>query len=121
MKFTVTLICICLLFSSCFQYKRTDVKTSELALRKKHKIETKIGEKFKIRLLKVNDSLVSGSKNKDTLTFQIADIEAIKQKEFSILKTIGLSAVTAFFLGILILLCCGDKVVNIGVGTPNFN
>lgn len=107
MKNTIYFLAILILFQSCYAYKAFDLKNHETIKPKKVKIELKNSSKVKGNITKINNDKIVLKKINETVEISITDIEKIKGRKFSYLKTIGLTygiALTALIilLGVLL-------------------
>ena len=102
MKKTISFFLVLALLQSCYSYRTIDIKQVSLSNDKVYKIKTE-SKFFKAKLAESNDSLVKIITKGNEKQIPIADIEQIKVKKFSILKTVGIipiiyGGVTAIYL-----------------------
>ena len=104
MKYSTLLLCLLLLFSSCYHYVPFDRVSSDLESDKMYKIYSK-GESQKVVFAFKQDSTFhyySSRKTKELgqlSAIPLEDIELIKSKKFSILKTSALGLGLLYVLG----------------------
>ena len=100
MKAFSILMCVCLMFSSCFSYRTINLSENQLVLNKYYKIKTNAVKKITGKISEVNDStlvLVDYKKDKANIhlykvetKIPLSEIQEIKKRKFSYLKTIGI-------------------------------
>ncbi len=111
MKTKIWLLTGCMFFSSCHSYKTMDVGMSKITEGKKYKIVTTYNKNHKIRILKYGDTLVGRKSSGVFIKFAKEDVKVIKERKFSLLKTVGLPVIlTGAALGVVAI-----------TGGPNLN
>jgi len=98
----IYLLVISFLLQSCYSYKTISLKESQLITGKIYKIEQ--GDKFvKAKLKTVNDSVITVEEGNVEYSLYVKNIKEIKEREFSPLKTVGLSVgLTLSFLALIV-------------------
>jgi hypothetical protein len=86
-KSLIYLILFSFLLQSCYSYRRIDITKKPLVEGKKYKIK-QLGKFEKIRLKSQTDSTITVIENKKEIQILKNEIEDIKVKRFSVLKTI---------------------------------
>ena len=89
MKKIIILFLTASLLQSCYSYRTIDLKNVSLSNGKSYKINIE-REFFKAKLLDSNDSLIKIQIDGREKRIPIVEIKEIKEKKFSILKTVGL-------------------------------
>ena len=110
MKQLIFLLSFSILFQSCYSYKSIGYNNSNIEKNQKIKIvkldETRIKGQFVSK--NENETLIGSNKNGQLLTIPNAEIESIKIREYSVLKTVGLITgsvvVVVITVGIIIIM-----------------
>lgn len=119
MKSIIRLLVFCILHQSCNSYRKVDLATEEITLKKKYKLKKINGEKQKLTITQVSDSMIMGYSQKDSsIAFTTANIDIFRKIKFSIIKTIGLSLVIIDDLIGIFLISFKPSYI---IGAPNFN
>lgn len=119
MKTMSCLLVLCLLFQSCFSYRKIDIANDQITLEKKYKLWTIEGEKKKLIIKDIDDTNLFGASQKEqNIIIPITDIDIIKKRKFSIIKTIGLPVLIT---GGLFALFLTSFQLNINIGSPSYN
>ena len=116
MKNLIYLLSSCILFSSCYSYKTVDLSKNKLILTEKYKIKTATSKKIKGRIAKFNDNTLVLIKNKIKTEILLSEIQSIKKRKFSYLKTIGFPIL---LLGLSIW-GYGESSFGVDIGTIQF-
>ncbi|WP_439129411.1 hypothetical protein [Polaribacter sp.] len=116
MKNILHILSILILFQSCYSYKTFDIKEYEKVNPTKVKIELKNSTKLKGKPIGYKNEILTVKKINETLAIPISDIITIKQRNFSWLKTTGLTLVT---FGIVIVVSFIIALSDLGI-TPSF-
>lgn len=95
----ICLFLISVLLQSCYSYKNIDFKNSTLKEGKVYKIN-RGGTLLKSKLISSNDTILKVQLNKEEKQIPIVEIKEMKERKFSILKTVGL--VPIIYTGITI-------------------
>jgi hypothetical protein len=85
----IIFVLISTLLQGCYSYKSIDLKNLSLTEGKEYKIN-RDGNFFKAKLVDSNDTLIKIKIDGKEKQIPIAEIKEIKEKKFSILKTVGL-------------------------------
>ena len=118
MKNKIYMVVACLLFQSCFSYKKIEMTKEEIKMGHKYKVYTHKGAKEKLVITELNDSVIGHSVKEEYIALSISDIDMIKERKFSIIKTIGLPVViTGSLLGLLLISFQPD----VRIGVPDYN
>jgi hypothetical protein len=91
MKNKIYFLSILILFQSCNSYKVINLKTYDLEKPKKVKVILKNTKRYDGKLIDIREDEIILQNFKRKKIISIADIDEIKQPEFSILKTLGLT------------------------------
>tara|TARA_R110001592_G_scaffold360451_1_gene668837 strand:- start:139 stop:474 length:336 start_codon:yes stop_codon:yes gene_type:complete len=91
MKNKIYFLSILILFQSCNSYKVINLKTYDLEKSKKVKVILKNAKRYDGKLIDIREDEIILQNFKRKKIISIADIDKIKQPEFSILKTLGLT------------------------------
>lgn len=102
MKRTIYFLVTLLLFQNCKAYKVIDLKTYNLDKPKKVKIILKNSKRYDGKIIAFNEDEVTLQNFKRKKIISIADIDKIKQPEFSIAKTLGLTFGILIVSGIIL-------------------
>ena len=84
---TSIFLTILILFQSCYSYKKVDIQNIKIDASKKYTIETKNGDKFKGKLVKITNENLIIKKRKHLFFISKTTIIKIKKKKFSYWKT----------------------------------
>jgi len=92
MKNIIFLLSFSILFQSCYSYKKIDYKQSEIKKSKKIKVIKLDKTNIEGQLVSKNENeiLMFSYNNGQILTIPNAEIESVKIRGFSLLKTFGL-------------------------------
>ncbi len=113
MKFTIFLFCFSILFTSCYSYRSVDLSTNKTLTLKKHKIKTKDGKKIKALVYNANKDSIFLIENEVKTRIALSEIEQIKERKFSYLKTIGFPLI---YIGVIVL-TISERSTTINIGT----
>lgn len=91
MKNKIYLLSILILFQSCNSYKNINLNTYNLEKPKKVKVILKNSKRYDGKLMDIGENEITLQNFKRKKVIPITEIDNIKQPEFSILKTIGLT------------------------------
>ena len=111
MKNLVLLLSFSLLFQSCFSYKTADYNS--IPIEKKQKVEVKVsgGTNIKGTLVSKNEETITLDKNGQLQEISVDEINEVKVRKFSILKTavnIPIILAAAFGAIVVLALSAGD-------------
>ena len=98
MKKIILLLFISILFQSCSSYKSVDFNNIVIEKKRKFEIEKIDSSKLKGRLVSKNENSIVLENNKGIQTIQKSEIQELKVKKFSILKTATGALGTYFIL-----------------------
>ena len=101
MKAILLLLTSCILFTSCFSYKNIDIASTNILIGKKYKIETLDSVKIKAKVISVSDNSLSLQKKETQTEIPFSEIETIKIRKFSYLKTAGVFVVSVVSIFLL--------------------
>ena len=104
------LVSIVLLFQSCFTYRKIDNEPSKMVEGRKYKID--YNHKSKIVVFKrLNDSMAIVSRKGSERQIALKDITRIKERKFSIIKTVVLVPATMLAMaGLFALTYSGPQI-----------
>ena len=103
MKTKILLLALAVLFSSCYTYKGIDPASERPVVGTRYKIKTDDSRQFEGIAVDANDSLiVLKNKNGIEVPVPISRIKEVRQIEFSLWKTIGLSVGGAATVGLVV-------------------
>lgn len=111
MKNLAIVLLISLLFQSCFSYNRAlDFKAGAIIEKQKVKIYKNNGTELKGKVLSVDEEqiVIISSKTKQVVKTPVKDILGVKDKRFSVGKSIGIPA-AALLTAILIYAAFGEQ------------
>lgn len=111
-KLIVLLVASAFLFQNCYSYKSIEMKNTPLVIDKVYKIKYE-NKFYKGIFISQNDSIIRMIFNKKELTLSKTEIEIIKKRNFSVLKTIGLPLmIIAIIVGVFTLTYNGPQFGN---------
>lgn len=89
------------MLSSCFSYKNVDIKNDKISLGKKYKLSTNNENFGKVRIIAFRDNVIVFTKSRKQIETELSNIESIKRRKFSILKSASIPIATLTGLYIL--------------------
>ena len=89
MKIFIFLLSFSILFQSCFSYKTVDYNNIVIGKKQKFEILGVGGTNIKGRLVSKNDQLMILENNGQLQEISVDEIDEVKVRKFSILKTVG--------------------------------
>lgn len=98
----IYLLVITFLLQSCYTYKDVDLKKNQLIIGDQYKI-TQEEKTETVKLVAVNDSLLSVSIDKTEKDIAISNIKDIKRKNSAILNTLNIIAGSAIVISLVAL------------------
>ena len=112
MKKLFFVLAISILVQSCFSYKPIDISPSKMVFGQKYKIKQN-NKTSKVTLNRISDSSIVVMKNRTEQQISLKDITSMKERKFSVVKTIALIPTAAVGL---ILLIIAFNPISIGMG-----
>ena len=109
MKKLLFLLSFSILFQSCYSYKSIDYNNIEIEKKQKFKIKGVGGTYSEGRLVSKNEKTMVLENKGQTQTISKEEIYEVKVRNFSFLKTLGLTIATPYALGFLILFLGGGN------------
>ena len=100
MKKLVILLLFPFLFQSCFSYRTLDYNNIAIEKKQKFEIEKLDSSKLTGRLVSKNAESITLENNRGLQTVEKNDIQQIKVRKFSILKTVKGAASSYLYIGI---------------------
>ena len=89
MKKFIFLLSFSILFQSCFSYKTVDYNNIVIGKKQKFEVSGLGGKNIKGRLVSKNDQLMILENNGQLQEISVDEIDEVKVRKFSILKTVG--------------------------------
>ena len=109
---------LCLLFDSCFSYKKIDLDRVVFNKKDLLKITTLNNDMEKGRFHSGNDSLVTFiSRNGKLRPLSLREIKEVKKRKFSLVKTIVLPTI----IGVITIIVGKEALSNGGLGLGEFS
>jgi len=90
MKNIIYLLSILILLQSCFSYKTVDLADISVDKKQKLKIERIDNKNIKGKLVSISDDAITLKISGENKEISLSDIDEIRSKKFSFMKTAGL-------------------------------
>ncbi|MCJ7467420.1 MAG: hypothetical protein MUO53_12095 [Maribacter sp.] len=105
MKTIIWFVSVCMVFSSCYNYKHLDLHSDHLASGDYYALTTASDHTWKGRVVEITDSIVTLKTSSDQLiNFPIAQLSRVQRRKLAVGKTIGLSvSVGGIALGLTVM------------------
>lgn len=81
-----------LFFSSCYSYKKLDIRSDQLTIGDHYQLTTLKTDKWKGKVVQLNDSVITMQISSQVkVNLPVSQVYDVRKRDFSVGKTIGLS------------------------------